>query len=118
MLWGLWFIFSLHIITFLLLLFHFIGLGRFLAKCGKALGIYYFYLVGVFFFVQVSFFKGPECSSKAPMVYFWIAAQIVMFYILVAYGIALWGAYICWQAEKEEAEIQDIVETYMKKQVA
>ena len=41
--------------------------------------------------------------------------NIVMFYMLVAYGIALWGAYICWESEKEEKEMQAAMKKYMKK---
>jgi len=34
--------------------------------------------------------------------------------MLVAYGISLWGAYICWEAEKEEKEVQDAWDTYRR----
>jgi len=46
---GLWMTFSIHFISFILLLFHFIGLGFILKKLGRILGIYYFYLVGAMF---------------------------------------------------------------------
>ena len=34
--------------------------------------------------------------------YYWLGFQIILFYIFVAYGISLWGAYICWAQEEEE----------------
>jgi hypothetical protein len=43
---GLWITFSIHISTFILLLFHFIGLGSILRKLGRILGLYYFFMVG------------------------------------------------------------------------
>ena len=43
---ALWLSFAIHISSFFLLLFHFIGLGFILRKLGRALGIYYFLLVG------------------------------------------------------------------------
>lgn len=41
--------------------------------------------------------------------------NILEFYIVVAYGIALWGAYICWESEKEEIQLQQAMKKYMKK---
>ena len=99
---GLWLSFSVHITSFTLLLFHFIGLGFILRKLGRILGLYFFYLVGAMFATQVIFFKSKDCNLIAPLLYFWVLTNIVMFYVLVAYGIALWGAYICWESEKEE----------------
>eukprot|EP00349_Pseudokeronopsis_sp_Brazil_P000057 CAMPEP_0202956522 /NCGR_PEP_ID=MMETSP1396-20130829/1023_1 /ASSEMBLY_ACC=CAM_ASM_000872 /TAXON_ID= /ORGANISM="Pseudokeronopsis sp., Strain Brazil" /LENGTH=121 /DNA_ID=CAMNT_0049673581 /DNA_START=74 /DNA_END=439 /DNA_ORIENTATION=+ len=99
---ALWLCFSIQASTFLLLLFHYIGLGACLMKMGKVLGFYYFYMVGAMFAVQVIFFKGTNCSIQSPLSFFWIAGQIFIFYVFVAYGIALWGAFICFQAEKEE----------------
>jgi hypothetical protein len=51
---------------------------------------------------------------SAPLMYFWLILNIVVFYIMVAYGISLWGAYICWESEKEEAEIKEAMEHYVK----
>jgi S-ribosylhomocysteine lyase LuxS involved in autoinducer biosynthesis len=34
--------------------------------------------------------------------------------MMVGYGIALCGAYICWAAEQEEEEIKDAMKDYMK----
>ena len=51
----------------------------------------------------------------APVLYFWVLINIVMFYVVVAYGIALWGAYICWESEKEEKQLQAAMAKYMKK---
>jgi len=48
---GLWMTFSIHFISFFLLLFHFIGLGFVLKKLGRILGLYYFYLVGAMFWI-------------------------------------------------------------------
>ncbi len=60
---ALWLAFSIHISTFLLLLFHYVGLGSLLMKLGRCLGVYYFYMVGAMFACQVVFFKSKGCSS-------------------------------------------------------
>ena len=96
---ALWLCFSIHITTFVLILFHYIGLSNILQKLGKCLGLYFFYLVTSMFVAQVVFFKSQNCHIKAPLLFFWLVVQIIIFYVLVAYGIALWGAYICWAAE-------------------
>ena len=36
-----------------------------------------------------------------------------MFYVFIAYGLSLWGAYICWEMEEEEEETQQAVKKYM-----
>lgn len=112
---GLWLAFSIHMSSFILLLFHFIGLGFILRKLGRLLGLYYFYMVGAMFATQVIFFKSSGCNVTAPLLYFWVMLNIIMFYMLVAYGIALWGAYICWESEKEEKQLKAAMKKYMKK---
>lgn len=51
---------------------------------------------------------------QSPLQYFWLIINIIIFYIFVAYGIALWGQYICWEAEKEEKEINKALKKYFK----
>lgn len=99
---GLWLAFSIHFTSFTMLLFHFIGLGFILKKLGRILGLYYFYMVGAMFTTQIIFFKSKDCNLTSPLLYFWVMLNIIMFYVLVAYGIALWGAFICWESEKDE----------------
>ena len=77
-------------------------MGSCLRHLGRLLGIYYFYMVGAMFATQVVFFKAKNCHLQAPVLYLWVAVNILIFYVLVAYGIALWGSYICWESEKEE----------------
>lgn len=43
----------------------------------------------------------------------WLVIQIFAFYALVAYGIALCGAYLCWEAETEEKKLKEALEEYM-----
>ena len=34
--------------------------------------------------------------------YWWLVLNIGLFYVLIAYGLSLWGAYLCWAQEEEE----------------
>jgi hypothetical protein len=68
------------------------------------------------FFVQMCLFEATECSSEAPILYVWLAVQVGLFYFLVAYGLAAWGSYVCWDAEKEEALAKKAVSEYLLNQ--
>lgn len=84
---------------------------------GKALGLYYFYVVGAMIYTQVVFFRARGCHLQAPVTYLWLVFQIAAFYLLVAYAIALWGAYICWQADKDQQVIDKAILKYMKQKM-
>lgn len=49
------------------------------------------------------------------MLYYWLFTNIVLFYILVAYGLSLWGAYICWEVDEEERIIVEALKRTMAK---
>ena len=44
----------------------------------------------------------------------WLVVNVIMFYIFIAYGLSLWGAYICWEMEEEERENEEAVRRYME----
>lgn len=121
---ALWLAFSIHITSFFLLLLHFIYLGFILRKLGRLLSLFYFYLVGAMIAVQYVFFQNGgdstslsppvNCFKHSPGMYSWLVVQIVVFYGLVAYGIALCGAYICWEADVEERQLKKAVNDYIK----
>ena len=50
----------------------------------------------------------------APVLYYWIFTNIALFYVLVAYGLSLWGAYICWEVDEEEQKITAAMQHYTK----
>ena len=81
---------------FMLLLMHYIHCGCLIRKLGWSLGIFYLILVGLMVWAQVIFFEGNGCGTEAFVLYFWLLFNIAIFFIFVAYGISLWGAYICW----------------------
>ena len=102
----------------MLLLLHYIHCGCLLRSIGKLLGIYYFALVGTMIYAQVIFFRGADCKVIAPTLYYWLAINIGLFYIMIAYGISLWGAYICWAQEEEEKLINAALKVKMEKMIA
>lgn len=94
--------FSVQIGIFFLLLLHYIGCGCCLRKVGGWLGIFYFVLTGLMTWVQFIFMRGEGCMRTAVVYYWWLAFNIGMFYCLIAYGLSLWGAYLCWAQQEEE----------------
>ena len=40
--------------------------------------------------------EGEGCMRTAVVLYWWLAFNIGAFYVLIAYGLSLWGAYLCW----------------------
>ena len=60
------------------------------------MGIFYFILTGLMTWVQYIFFEGEGCIRTAVAYYWWLILNIGLFYLLVAYGLSLWGAYLCW----------------------
>ena len=81
---------------------HYIHLGGCIKFFGRAIGLYYIYLVAGMIVVQVYILKAEGCNRTAPLLYYWLTVNIILFYIFIAYGLSLWGAYICWEQEEEE----------------
>jgi len=95
-------VFLIYSTVFIMMLMQFIGLVSCLKTIPRALMTFYFSLVAVMFFVQMILFQGENCSTDSPVFFFWLVIQIAIFYFIVAYGLAVWGSYICWQAENHD----------------
>ena len=89
-------VFLIYSVVFVMMLLQFIGLVSCLKTIPRAIMGFYFALVGVMFFIQMILFKGTECRTESPIYYYWLVAQIALFYLIVAIGLAKWGSYICW----------------------
>ena len=103
---------GVHLLTFMLLLSSYLC-NKCVVAMGRAMVVFYFGLVASMVYVQVIFFHGQECNRIAPVIYYWIFMNIVLFYVLVAYGLSLWGAYICWEVDEEEKLIKEALATQL-----
>lgn len=106
--------FGVHCSTFFVLLMSYICTKCFVTL-GKLMGLFYFLLVAAMVCVQIIYFHGESCSRVAPLLYYWLFVNIMLFYILVAYGLSLWGAYICWEVDEEEKVINEALKRAMIK---
>ena len=106
--------FVVYSTIFVLMLMQFVGLVGCLKGIPKALMTFYFLLVFVMFFVQMILFQGENCYSESPVIFIWLTVQVGLFYFVVAYGLAVWGSYICWQAESHDEMAKKAVAKYVK----
>ena len=93
---------SVQLFIFMLLLMHYIHCGCLLKKIGGFMGVFYFIMSGLMTWVQFIFMKGEGCMREAVTLYWWLGLNIGAFYVLIAYGLSLWGAYLCWAQQEEE----------------
>ena len=112
---AIYILFGVHLGTFLILLASY-TCPKCIMKLGRGMGIFYFFLVGAMCCVQVIYFHGQNCGMTAPILYYWISLNIFSFYVLIAYGLSLWGAYICWEVDEEEKLVDIALKTQISKQ--
>jgi len=43
------------------------------------------------------------------VLYYWLGINVVVFYVFMAYGLSLWGQYLCWAQEEEEKTMNDAI---------
>ena len=109
-------IFVLWSCVFILLLLQVVGLTGCLKKYPKALFGFYAFVCVVMFFVQEILWGGSNnnCMSEVPLLYWWLTAQITIFYIIVAFGLCTWGSYLCKVADAAEELTKEAVDEYLK----
>jgi len=44
-----------------------------------------------------------------------LAINIGMFYVLIAYGLYLWGTYLCWAKQEEEELAKEALQHKLEK---
>jgi len=109
-------VFGLWSIIFVLLLLQLVKLTECLKKIPKLLFAFYFFICGCMFFVQMELWGGVDnqCRKEVPSLYWWLAANIILFYLIVSFGLATWGAYLCKVADVQEQVTREAVEEYLK----
>ena len=77
----------------------------------KLLFAFYFFVSAVMFFVQMQLFGGVnnDCRDEAPTLYWWLVTNIILFYVIVAFGLATWGSYLCKVAQAQDEITKEAV---------
>ena len=97
-------VFVLWSLIFVLLLVQVTGLGWCLKDIPKLLFVFYFFICAVMLFVQMQIWGGQDndCREEAPYFWYWLMTQVVLFYVIVTFGLATWGAYLCQVADAQQ----------------
>lgn len=109
-------VFFLWSTVFVLLLLQLVKLTECLKKIPKLLFAFYFFICGCMFFVQLELWGGVDnqCRTEVPSLYWWLVTNIILFYLIVSFGLATWGAYLCKVADVQEEVTRKAVEEYLK----
>ena len=67
-------------------------------------------------FVQMQVWGGADndCRTEAPVLYWWLVGQVVLFYVIVTFGLATWGSYLCAVADAQEEIAKQAVADYLQ----
>ena len=96
-------VFLLWSVVFVLMILQALKMTVCLKKCPILLFGFYFFICGCMFYVQVQIWSGTDHRARnkhIPALYWWLVINLAMFYFIVSFGLATWGAYICKVADK------------------
>ena len=57
-----------------------------------------------------------ECRTETPVLYWWLVTNVILFYLMVSFGLVTWGSYLCKVADAQEKITSNAVKEYMKEQ--
>ena len=102
-------------VIFVVLLMQSIGLVSCLKKWGPVLFVFYFVICGVMYISQLMIWGGEEnnCRKDTPTMYWFIVTNVIMFYVIVSFGLATWGTYLCKVADAYEELTKEAVDELM-----
>ena len=105
---------------FVLLLLQVIGYVGLIKSYPKVMFVYYFFVCGVMFVCQMMLFGSFQgtantCMTSAPVQYWFTIINVTIFYLMVVFGLATWGFYLCKVADAEEELIATAVKMHLYK---
>ena len=108
-------VFGLWSVIFTLFLIQATGIGSCLRNYPKSLTGFYIFVCAVMLFVQMEVFggHGSSCWIEAPAYYWWLIVNIGVFYLIVTFGLATWGAYLCFVADAQDEMTKQAVSEYL-----
>lgn len=57
---------------------------------------------------------GNSCMKAKPAMWWWLMINVCLFYVMVVFGLATWGAYLCGVSDAKEEIIKNAVDEYLK----
>lgn len=110
-------IFGVWTLIFILLLLQVIGCVKCLKKIPKVMFGFYCGISISMWFVQMLLFAAPQdppCDKQTPLLYWYLFSNVILFYLIVAFGLTTWGAYLCAVADIKEEITQAAIDEYLK----
>ena len=71
----------------------------------------------VMYFSQVELWGGLDpqsCREEKPLLYWWVTANVIIFYLIVAFGMCIFASYICKVADAAEELTKKAVKDYLR----
>jgi hypothetical protein len=112
-------VFTLWVLVFLMLFLQVIGMVKCLKKYKTPLFAFYIFVVVTVYVSQMMLWgsggSAPNnCRVERPAMWYWLIINVVLFYLMVVFGMATWGSYLCRSADAKEEIINQAVEEYME----
>jgi len=104
---AMYFVLIMWVMTFIMLFLQIVGMVKCLKKYKMALFAYYIF-IGVSVYVsQMMLWAGGgngsnSCRLGKPVMWWWLLINVCLFYLLVTFGMATWGSYLCKNADAKE----------------
>ena len=84
-----------------MLLFHFVGAGSCFQRFPKVIWFAMLFEVVGFVLLQFSYLRMSACNVLVPLEYYWLSANVLLFFLVVIYVISMWAHFLCWVADEE-----------------
>ena len=109
-------VFGLWSVVFVLMLLQMIKMTECLKKVPCLLFGFYCFICGCMFFTQLELWGGVDndCRTEKPGLYWWLVINIILFYFIVSFGLAVWGAYLCKVADAQDEITQQAIKEYLE----
>ena len=98
---------ALWCLVFFMLFLQVIGMVKCLKKYKTWLFAFYIFIVATVYVSQMMLWasgdKEPNnCRKERPAMWYWLIINVCLFYLMVIFGMATWGSYLCRSADAKE----------------
>lgn len=111
---------TMWILIFAMLFLQVIGCVKCLKQFRYGLIAFYAYIVSTVYVSQMMLWSSGgngsanQCRTGKPAQWWWLLINVCFFYVMVVFGLATWGSYLCGIQDKREVVIQTAIDEYLK----
>ena len=94
-------------LVFFMLFLQVIGMVKCLKKYKTPLFAFYIFAVVTVYVSQMMLWGSGgsdpnNCRVEKPAMWYWLIINVALFYLMVVFGMATWGSYLCKAADAKE----------------